>query len=379
MKYNTALPYFPPEDIEGIIKDFRYILEGNGLFTKGPNVKEFEECFAEYVGVKYAVAVNSGTSALEIALKSIGIGPGDEVIVPVQTFVATGACVNTNRGTPIFCEIDSNYLLDYEDMKRKITDRTKAVIIVHFAGLIHPRIFDIKKYLKERNICLIEDAAHAHGAKIDDTFAGAIGDIGCFSFYSTKLMTTAGEGGMITTNNEVYFELCKSFSNVGLDIKAGTEIFSNIGSNNRMNEIQAILGLYQLKRLEDFVEHRNKIAKIYRTELKEFERKGIIHFQEAPINIRPSYWRFVVVLDNATLTREAIKAEMAKAGINIDWPYQPLMHLQPVYRKLYGIKHGYLKRSEEYAKRHFCLPIHLGIREDDAVYIAGKLREALDE
>ena len=110
MKYNTAQPYFPPEDIEGIIKEFRYILEGRGLFTKGPNVRKFEKCFAEYVGAKYAVAVNSGTSALEIVLKAIGIGPGDEVIVPVQTFVATGACVNTNCGTPVFCEIDSKGL-----------------------------------------------------------------------------------------------------------------------------------------------------------------------------------------------------------------------------------------------------------------------------
>jgi perosamine synthetase len=377
MKYNTAEPYFSPEDIEGIIREFRYILEGNGMFTKGPNVKNFEECFAGYVGTKYGVAVNSGTSALEIVLKAIGIGSGDEVIVPVQTFVATGSCVNINCGTPVFCEIDMNYLLDYEYLKTKITDRTRAVIIVHFAGLIHPRIFEIKEYLKQRDIYLIEDAAHAHGAKIDDTFAGAIGDFGCFSFYSTKVITTAGEGGMITMNDEEHFELCKSYRNIGIDTRAETEIFSNIGSNNRMNEIQAILGQYQLKRLDDFLEHRNKIAQIYKTKLRGLEKKRIIYFQDAPSSIRHSYWRFVIVLNNAKCGREEIKAEMEKRGIKIDWPYQPLMHLQPVYKKLYGIKEGHLKKSEEYAKNHFCLPIHLGIKQDDAVFIAKELSRVL--
>lgn len=379
MKYNSAMPYFPREDIDGIINEFRSIMEGNGLFTKGPNVVKFEKAFAGYVGTKYGIAVNSGTSALEIVLKAIGIELGDEVIVPCQTFVATGSCVNSNNGVPVFCETDKNYLLDYEDLKKKITNNTKAVIIVHFAGLIHPHIFKIRKYLKERNIYLIEDAAHAHGAKVDDTFAGAIGDFGCFSFYSTKVMTTAGEGGMITTNNKEHFDLCGSFRSIGIDTEAGIEIFSNIGSNNRMTEIQAITGLYQLRRQEDFLKHRNKIAAIYKAQLAELENKEIIHFQEAPINIRNSYWKFVVVLNNTKCTREEIKAEMGKAEISIDWPYQPLMHLQPVYKKLYGIKEGHLKRSEEYAKRHFCLPIHLGIKEEDAVYIAGKLREALDE
>ena len=377
MKYNTALPYFPSEDIEGIIKEFRYILEGNGLFTKGPNVKKFERCFAEYIGAKYGVAVNSGTSALEIVLKAIGVGLGDEIIVPCQTFVATGTCVNRNGGTPIFCDIDKNYLLDYKDLKKKITDKTKAVIIVHFAGLIHPDIFEIKEYLGEKNIYLIEDAAHAHGAKINDTYAGNIGDFGCFSFYSTKLMTTAGEGGIITTNNEKYFQFCSSIRTIGLDVNADREVYSNIGSNNRMTEIQAILGLYQLKRLNDFVKHRNNISKIYKNELSDLEKQGIIHFQEAPSNIRHAYWRYVVVVDNAKCGREKIKTEMRKVGVNIDWPYQPLMHLQPIYKKLYSLQKGYLKRSEEYANRHFCLPMHLGIKEEDAVYIANNLLRIL--
>ena len=377
MRYNSAMPYFPPEDIDGIINEFRNIMEGNGMFTKGPNVVNFETTFAGYVGAKYGIAVNSCTSALEIALKALGIKSGDEVIVPCQTFIATASCVNSNNGVPVFCETNKNYLLDFEDLKKKITDNSKAVIIVHFAGLIHPQIFEIRAYLKEKGIYLIEDAAHAHGAKIDDTFAGAIGDFGCFSFYSTKVMTTAGEGGMITTNLKKHFDLCRSFRSIGIDTEEGMERFSNIGSNKRMTEIQAITGLYQLRRLEGFLKHRNKIAAIYREQLGELEKREIICFQDAPVNIRNSYWKFVVVLNHTKRKREYLKAEMEKAGVSIDWPYDPLVHLQPIYKKLYRIKAGYLKRSEEYARRHFCMPIHLGISGDDAVYIARKLKDAL--
>ena len=208
MKYNTASPYFFDEDIDDILPKIKKILKGDGLLTKGPKVKEFEKLFSQYVASKYCIAVNSGTSALEIVLKAIGINTSDEVIIPAQTFVSTGSCVTNNGGTPIFCEIDENYLMDFDDLKRKITAKTKAVIIVHYCGLIHPKILEIKAYLKERNIYFIEDAAHAHGAKIDDKFAGNIGDFGCFSFYSTKIMTTGGEGGAITLNNENYFNLC---------------------------------------------------------------------------------------------------------------------------------------------------------------------------
>jgi perosamine synthetase len=377
MNYNTALPYFPSEDVDEIIKKIRNIIEGQGVFTKGPNVESFERGFANYIGAEYGVAVNSGTSALEIALKSTGISQGDEVIVPTQTFISTGSCIVNNGGIPVFCEIGKNHVLDFVDLTKKVTEKTKAVIIVHFFGLIHPDIFKIRKYLKEKNIYLIEDAAHAHGAKIDGIFAGNIGDFGCFSFYSTKIITTGGEGGLITTNSKDSYELCSSLRTLGLDISANTEIYSNIGSNKRMSEIQAILGLSQLRRLEDFISHRNKIAKVYRHELKSLTDKEVIRFQEYPDSIRHSYWRFLVSIKDKGLKREEIKDKLFKLGIKIDWPYQPLMHLQPVFKKLYGEMEGQLKKSEEIAMRHFCLPIHLGIEEKDAIYIAQKVIEII--
>lgn len=376
MKYNAVLPYFPKADIREIVKSYKDILSGDGVLTMGKYVGIFESEFARYIGTKYAIATSSCTSALEIALKVIGIKKEDEVIVPVQTFIATGSSVITNGGTIVFCEVDDNFLLDFEDLKRKITRRTKAVIIVHFTGLIHPNIFEIRRYLRERNIYLVEDAAHAHGAKIDDTYAGNIGDFGCFSFYSTKIITT-GEGGMVTTNDKAFYYSCDSLRNRGIDIKANAEIYSHIGSNRRITEFQGILGIHQLKRSEEFIGHRNRIAAIYRKILSPLEERGLIAFQRYPSNIRHAYWRFLVFLRASRKTREGIKKSAARIGIKIDWPYEPLLHLQPVFRKIYGIRKGYLKKSEKLATTHFCIPTHLKIRENDAVFIADKIKRII--
>jgi len=369
MSYNTALPFFSKKDIEKIISQLEIILNGNGFLSKGPKVKEFEKLFAEYIGSNYGVAVNSGTSALELVLKTIGISDGDEVIVPTQTFVSTASCVVNNGGIPIFCEINQNHLIDFNDLTAKITDNTKAVIIVHFGGLIHPDIWEIKKYLKERNIYLIEDAAHAHGAQIDNVFAGNIGDFGCFSFYSTKIMTTGGEGGFITTNNEKLFDLCSSLGAIGIDKKSKNEIYINSGSNNRLTEFQAIVGISQLNKLESFVKHRNKIAGIYKDKLSRLVEDGIIKFQEYPKNIRHPYWMFMVLIENKDYKRIDIKDMLIKDDININWPYQPLLHQQPSFIQLNQLN---LKKSEEYVNNHLCLPIHLGISAKDAEYISTK-------
>ena len=379
MVYNLAFPYFPEEDIEEILVKFRHILSGQGMLTMGENVRNFEKQFAQATGAKYAIVTNSCTSALEISLRAIGVGQGDEVIVPVQTFIATGSCVAIiNQARVVFCEVDNNFLLDFEDLKSKISERTKAVIIVHFAGLIHPDIMQIREYLHSKNIILIEDAAHAHGAKIGEISSGNIGDFGCFSFYSTKIMTT-GEGGMLTTNDDKLALLTNSIRNRGLDVEAGQEIFLNIGSNRRMSELQAILGLYQLKRLEEFVATRNKAAQIFRDVLKPLEQEGILGFQYYPDTIRHAYWRFVIFLKTSGFDRENLRTILLEKGIKIDFPYDPLLHLQPVFRNLYGIKDGFLPRSEALARTHFCLPMHALIKENDAQYIAEELIKAIKQ
>ena len=369
MKYKNALPYFPEEDINNILLEVKEILSGQGFLTKGPKSKKFETNFADYIGSRFAVSTNSCTTAMEVVLKAIGLTSLDEVVVPVQTFVATGSCVLNVGGKLVFCDCDENFLLDFNDLKNKITPATKAVIIVHFAGLIHPDILEIKKFLKEKNIYLIEDCAHSTGAKFGDLFAGNLGDFGCHSFYSTKIMTT-GEGGMITTNDENAFHQCSSIRSIGIDTKNKVEVFTNVGSNNRMPEFESILGLYQLNRLEEFITHRIKIANVYKEELNILKEKGLIEFQKTPENIRHPYWKFIIFIKSERLYRDNIKERLVEFGINIDSPYNPLMHLQPVFKSIFGTKEGDFLKSETLTQTHFCLPIHVQISVEDAKNIS---------
>lgn len=362
-KYNTAFPYFPKDDIEEILKDTREMLNGNKMLTMGENVQKFEKDFSAYCQTNYAVATNSCTSALEIALSSLNLTSEDEVIVPVQTFVATGSCVLKSGAKIVFCDVDDDFLLDFEFMKRLINKNTKAVIIVHFAGMISTNIIKIRDYLKEKNIILIEDDAHAHGATFGDLKAGNIGDIGCFSFYSTKIMTT-GEGGMITTNNQKIYEKCASLRNRGMDINYKGELFINLGSNHRFTEFQGLLGIYQLKRLEEFLEHRNKIANIYKNELSNLIDKGIVRLQVPAQNSRHSYWRFIIFLNNHD--RDEIIQKLNGLNIKADAPYFPLLHNQPLFK---NIEKENMQNAERLSKTHLSLPIHMLISEDDAKFI----------
>lgn len=376
MNYKNALPYFHKEDIDNILVEFGEILSGNGMLTKGPKAKEFEKKYAEYTGSKYAITTNSCTTALEIVLKSIGLKQNDEVIVPTQTFIATGSCVVTCGGKVVFCDSNDDFLLDIEDLKLKINENTKAVIIVHFSGLIHPKIFDLKKYLSDRKIFLIEDCAHSNGAKINGTMSGNIGDFGCHSFFSTKIITT-GEGGMITTNHEEYYHLCSSIRSIGIDTKSNVEIFTKIGSNNRMPEFESILGLYQLKRLDEFVAHRNKIASTYIHLLKKHEENGLIRFQKVNSNTIHPYWKFIVFLESKNVSRNELKEKLNSKGLNIDAPYQPLMHKQPIFNNLNSENDISLPNAERLIETHFCLPIHYQISELNAIDIANIVKNEI--
>ena len=219
---------------------------------------------------------------------------------------------------------------------------------------------------------LLEDAAHAHGASLNNQMAGSIGDAAAFSFYSTKNMTT-GEGGMITTNDPAIGEKCASIRARGLDTGAGYEIFNELGTNQRVTEVQALMGISQLKRLELFIAHRNKVADIYTQCLRPLAEAGTIRLLEVNQNkVIHTYWRYIVFLTKGQ-DREKIKGNMGNHSIKIDWAYQPLVHLQPVMQKMYGTRKGDLPFSEQLAETHICLPIHLGISTNDAIGIANKL------
>jgi len=374
MKYNSALPYFFEEDIQDILAKFGDILRGKGLLSMGKNVKEFEKQFSNYVQTEYAIATSSCTTALEAVLSAIDLSPSDEVIIPAQTFIATASSVVRMGAKPVFCGIDEDHLLDIDHVLKSITPKTKAVIIVHFAGMIHESIFDLKKILNEKGIILIEDAAHATGANIRGVQAGNLGDIACFSFFSTKIITT-GEGGMIATNSSEFSYLCSGIRDRGRDQKSTQEQFNLIGSNSRMTEFQAILGISQLNQLDRFIKHRNQLARTYRKKLETLIANGDISVQNPGQKTYHSYWRFVINIKNGP-DREKLKRDLEKSSISIDWPYAPQVHLQPIFRKLYGNDIGMLKRTEKLTNNHICLPIHYGITVDDAKLISERFLEA---
>jgi len=368
------MPYFPMEDIEKM-KDYMGKILQSGMLTIHTFTKEFEDQFAKLCGVKYAIAVNSGTSALEIALRALKVKNGDEVLVPTNTFTATAATVIFAGAKPKLTDINSKTLcIDAENVQKNLTPKTKAVIVVHIGGLICPEIDEIREICQEKKIFLIEDAAHAHGSTINQRSAGALGDAGCFSFYPTKVITT-GEGGIITTNDDEIAKKARILRDQGKE-SFNSNIIVDLGYNWRMPEISAAIGLTQLKRLPEIIEKRNKIAKYYDKALKENVN---IEPLKIPTNILNNYYKYVAFLDE-NLDREKLKEKLRAKGVKCSGEvYWPPLHLQPVYRQLLNTKEGDFPNAESACKRMICLPLYTQMTIEDAQYVIEKLREALSE
>jgi perosamine synthetase len=370
-KIKMADPHFTEDDRAWIYKEIDLILSFS--LSMGPNVKLFEEEFATMVGVKHAIAMNSCTAALEVALAFQGID-GGEVIVPAETFIATGMAVHLVGGTPVFAEVlESTFCLDLEHVRRLVNDNTRGIVLVHFGGMITPDIDDFVKFCNERELFLIEDAAHAPGAMLDGNAAGSFGSAGCFSFYPTKVIT-AGEGGMLTTNDDKLAMYARSQQHRGRDMDASTEQYLFPGRNIRMTEIAALLGRVQLSHLDEFLEQRQKLAGVYQDEFQGDKRVTIVLPADKKMS---SCWKVPVVLDE-NIHLNSLEAKMKDAGIFIDRAYQPAIHLQPVFRKLYGTKAGQLPTTEAVLARHICLPCHPQMKIEDAVYVAQTLKNILD-
>lgn len=370
-KIVRAQPFFSERDIANILTLTEQILR-SGRLTDGPLVAEFERRFAEYVGVCHAVAVNSGTAALEIALRCVGV-QGHEVIVPTETFVASVNSVILAGGWPVFAEIRPDTLcLDPADVAQRITDRTAAVIVVHMAGLIPPDLDMLSRLCRGHNLALIEDAAHAHGASIHGRKAGSLGRIGCFSFYPTKVITT-GEGGMLTTDDDDVAQMARSYRNHGANPN-GTD-YVRVSTNWRLPEVSAAIGLTQLEHLDEFVERRNQIAQFYDAALSCVP--GIEPLPRYP-HIRHSYWNYIITLAE-DIDRQCLAHLLANEyGVKVAWPYDPPCHLQPVFRARLGCSPRDLPVSERVLSHHLALPMHIGLGDDDVAYVVESLRLALE-
>ena len=368
MEVQAAKPFFHEDDIKSIVNRIEAVLKSGKLFM-GDNVNELEKLFAEYIGVRNAVAVNSGTSALEIPMRYFDVKKR-EVIVPTNSFVASANTVIYAGGRPVMADIREDTLcIDPESIKEKINSKTKGVMVVHLAGLVCPQIKEIQEICQENNLFLIEDAAHAHGASIDGIKAGNLGNVGCFSFFPTKLMTT-GEGGIITTNNNDLVEYSKSVRHHGIKSR---DTYDKLGYNWRMCEINAILGIHQLNRLEEFIIKRNEIAKKYRNELKNLNDIKLI---SNPKNIINSYYKFPIIV-----SVDAIKLQQnlkEKYRINTGFLYYPPIHLQPLYKEKFGYKEGDLPVSERILNKIVCLPMFVGMTDEQINYVIESLKNEIN-
>ena len=350
----------------------------------GDVVKNFEREFANYIGVKHAIGVNSGTAALHIAIAALEIGPGDEIIVPPFTFIATASSILQNNAIPIFADIDNkSYMLDPDSVKKKITERTKAIIPVHLSGITADMdpLLDIAE---ENNLYIIEDACQAHGAKYKGKKVGSIGDLGSFSFYPSKNMTT-GEGGMITTNNSKLAEQCRLIRHHG---EPSWYVYNRLGWNYRMTEIQGAIGRIQLKKLDKYIKIRNENAQYLTDNVKGF--KGIVP-PYIPKYCEPAfnYWIGRIHPEIIGLNKEEFIEKFPKSKVLYPIPlYQTKLFQQKVaYPKgcpwscpFYGKEIDYTKLNlpvvEKVTREIFALDIHPKITKaelDDNIKIMKNL------
>jgi len=353
-------PLTDDSEIKNVMEVFK-----SGMLASGEWVSRFEDEFREYVGTKYAVATSNGTVALDIALKALDIKEGDEVVVPDFTFIATANSVLFQNALPIFADIDEkSFNIDPDDVMSKITSKTRAIIGVHLFG--HPfNVNAIKEICEDHGLFLIEDCAQAHGAEYRGQKAGSFGDIGCFSFYATKNMTT-GEGGMVTTSDE---ELKRR---LGLIINHGQSqkyLHTSLGYNYRMTNIQAAVGVAQLEKLNGFNAARIKNAEYLNSHLKV---PGLITPFKGD-NVKHVYHQYVVKIeDSFPMKRDAFVEHLFKQGIGsaIHYPYP--IHLQPLYQKL-GYDEDQCSISAEASKTVLSLPVSPASTVEDMKHISQKI------
>lgn len=360
---SIAQPLITDEEIEEVVKVLK-----SGFIAQGPKVAEFEEKFAKYIGVEHAVATSSGTTALHLALLSLGIERDDEVITTPFSFAATGNSILFTGARPVFADIEPRtYNLDPFKIEEAITKKTKAIMPVHLYG--QPADMNpIRQIAEDHNLWVIEDAAQAHGAQYHDQMTGSLGDIACFSFYPTKNMTT-GEGGIITTESSELADAARILRTHG-----ESERYTHValGYNYRMTDIAAAIGIIQLKRLDNFNQNRIENAEYLTTHVKSIE--GI----KPPFvmdQVKHVFHQYTVRVENGK--RDLIKDFMAENGVGTGVHYPKTIYQQKLYQDL-EIK-GNCPQAEKAASEVLSLPVHPGLSVEDLGEIVNILEEASEK
>jgi len=375
---------YPLSDIDLGEEEERSVLKvlRTRWLSTGPVTERFEKAFSKSLGGGYAISVSNGTAALHLALASLRLKEGDEIVLPSLTFVATASAVLYVGAKPVFADIVSSDDLNIssQEIEKKITKRTKAVLVMHYGG--YP--CDMKSIMgiaKRYGLFVIEDAAHAPGAEYQGRKCGLIGNIGCFSFFSNKNLVT-GEGGMVATHNKELAERVRKMRSHGMEMLSWDKYrghlssydIDTLGYNYRTTEIQSALGLVQLKKLDRNNKKRKRLVEIYRKELQEGE--GIsIPFSKFKGN--PSYHLFPILLA-PSIDRNKVMERLKDFGIQTSIHYPPV-HLFSLYQKRFGYKKGMLPNTEEVSRREVTLPLHPRMNEKDVRWIAKKMKEAIKE
>ncbi len=323
-------PSFDEEDIAAVAAVLR---SGKVNYWTGTEGRNFEEEFATYVGTRHAVALANGTVALEVALRALGVGPGDEVLTASRTFIASASCATILGAKPVFADVDrESQTLTAETLRSRITPRTRAIIAVHFAGW--PCDLDpILSLARENNLRVIEDCAQAHGAQYKGRPVGSIGDIGAFSFCQDKIMTTGGEGGMITLNHDAQWEFARSFKDHGKNFRHSPSPGHDLpGTNGRMTEMQAALGRNALRHLDTWVDLRRRNAAILQLE---FEDLPLVRQAKPSATVRHAYYKYYAFLRPERLklgwTRDRIVHEITARGVPCSTGGRGAIHHEAVF------------------------------------------------
>ena len=351
MKIPFFVQEFTDEMEEAVIHTLR-----NESFVGGESVTKFEEEFAKYTGTKYAVSINSGNSALQISLMSLGISNNSKVVTPTNSFIASANCIRMVNAHPILSDID---LKDGGIDISTVTENVDAIIPVHIYG--NPCNFDsVKSFAEEQNIPIIEDACQAHGATYNDKKVGSLSDVGCFSFYPTKNMTVGGDGGMATTNNE---DLAQKISSIRDNGRKTKNEFDKLGFTMRLNTVNAAIGRIQLKHLDEKNTRRREIVSIY--------KKNLIEDCILPENNNGKSVYHQIVIRHEK--RDQIREELTNNAIGSAIYYEKPIHLQPVYEK-YGYK---LPNSEKFSKEILSLPSYPLLTDEQALVICEHVNKVI--
>lgn len=343
----------------------------------GEKYLEFEKLMAKFVGVKYAVAVNGGTSGLHLIVKALGIGKGDEVITTPFSFIASANCMLYEGANPIFVDIDPKTLnIDVNKIEEKITNKTKAILAVDVFS--QPADWDeLRKIAKKHKLFLIEDSAEALGSEYKGKKCGSFGDATVFAFYPNKQITT-GEGGMVLTNNKKIADVCKSMANQGRKVKNEKWLeHIRLGYNYRLDEMSCALGIAQMKRIKEILKKRIKVAELYNKKLKAIDGLEIPYIKTEN---KISWFVYVVKLAEnfAGKKRNQIIKEMAKRGIQCSNYFQTI-HLQPFYKKEFLYKEGDFPIAENISKRTLALPFFNDLSEKKIDLVVKNLKEIISK